>query len=101
MPATEADFCVGNCQGGERGFGVFMHADTSETIGAAHPLGQYSARRRVVVHNGNSDIHGLHFSLSATGKIVVSFHDMQPVKINKAMHHRSVKDQRQQTQTGM
>src|ERR1019366_6726697 len=51
-----------------------MHADTFETVRAANPFGQNAARRRVVIHNGNSDAHGLYFSLNELGKIVVSFH---------------------------
>jgi hypothetical protein len=71
-------------QGGERGFGVFMDADTFETFRAANPLGQNATRRRVVVHDGNGDVHGLYLSPDAFGKIVVNFHDAPSVEIKMA-----------------
>jgi hypothetical protein len=61
-----------------------MHADAFETVRAGNPLRQNAACRRVVFHDGNGNLHGLYFSPGALGKIVVSFHDRPPVKINVA-----------------
>jgi hypothetical protein len=58
-----------------------MRAHAFEAFRAANPLAQNAAQRRVVLHDGNGDVHGLYFSPDALGKIVVSFHDTPPLVI--------------------
>jgi hypothetical protein len=51
-----------------------MHANAFKTVRGSNPLGQNVPGWRVVLHDGNSDAHGLYFSPNVPGKIVVSFH---------------------------
>jgi hypothetical protein len=59
-----------------------MHADAFEIVRAANPFGQNATRWRVVIHDGNRDVHGLYFSLNGLGMIVVSFHYTACVKMS-------------------